>query len=135
MRPTARGCAGSSIRSLASCKVGTRAAAHGSRHHPGVTCATCMGGNVSHVFGSETAGTMLASGFLLLYSAMVVPVQLCMWDYDDPCNKFPTLYFDVFVDIFFMVWPFLQSIMEWRRLANAVPCLSGATLGLRLFHV
>jgi hypothetical protein len=26
-----------------------------------------------------------------------------MWDYDRPCNKFPTLYFDVFVDAFFLV--------------------------------
>ena len=29
--------------------------------------------------------------------------QICLWDYDDPCNKFPTLYFDVLVDCFFLV--------------------------------
>ena len=46
---------------------------------------------------------LLTSAWLLVYTAMVVPIQLCMWNYDDPCNMFPTLYFDVFVDIFFMV--------------------------------
>jgi hypothetical protein len=43
------------------------------------------------------------SGLLLLYSAAVVPFQICMWDYSDPCNTFPTLRFDVCVDTFFMV--------------------------------
>jgi hypothetical protein len=33
----------------------------------------------------------------------VVPFQICVWDYSDPCNMFPTLHFDVFVDTFFMV--------------------------------
>ena len=46
---------------------------------------------------------LLTSAWLLVYTAMVVPIQICMWNYDDPCNMFPTLYFDVFVDIFFMV--------------------------------
>jgi hypothetical protein len=49
------------------------------------------------------AGINFASGCLLIYTAMVAPVQLCLWDYDNPCNKFPTLYFDVFVDIYFLV--------------------------------
>lgn len=43
------------------------------------------------------------SGILLLYSAVIVPVQICMWDYNDPCNIFPTLYFDICVDSFFLV--------------------------------
>jgi hypothetical protein len=43
------------------------------------------------------------SGIFLLYTAVIVPVQICMWTYDDPCNKFPTLFFDVVVDSFFMV--------------------------------
>ena len=47
---------------------------------------------------------LLTSAWLLVYTAMVVPIQICMWNYDDPCNMFPTLYFDVFVDIFFMVY-------------------------------
>ncbi len=29
--------------------------------------------------------------------------QICLWNYDDACNAFPTLYFDVFVDAFFLV--------------------------------
>jgi hypothetical protein len=45
----------------------------------------------------------LLSGVLLLYTAIIVPVQICMWKYDDPCNAFPTLYFDVIVDSFFLV--------------------------------
>ena len=46
---------------------------------------------------------LLTSAWLLVYTAMIVPIQICMWNYDDPCNMFPTLYFDVFVDLFFMV--------------------------------
>ncbi len=46
---------------------------------------------------------LFVSAILLLYSAVVVPFQLCMWDYTDPCNIFPTLNFDMFVDSFFMV--------------------------------
>jgi hypothetical protein len=46
---------------------------------------------------------LLASGMLLFYTALVVPVQIFMWDYSDPCNKFPTLFFDVLVDLFFLV--------------------------------
>ena len=49
------------------------------------------------------AGMLLTSAALLLYTATIVPIQVCMWNYDDPCNMFPTLYFDVFVDAFFMV--------------------------------
>ncbi len=46
---------------------------------------------------------LFVSAILLLYSAAVVPFQICMWDYNDPCNVFPTLQFDMFVDVFFMV--------------------------------
>jgi hypothetical protein len=46
---------------------------------------------------------LFSSGTLLFYTAMVVPVQIFMWDYSDPCNTFPTLYFDVLVDLFFIV--------------------------------
>lgn len=46
---------------------------------------------------------LFISGFLLLYTATVVPVQMFLWDYSDPCNKFPTLFFDVIVDCFFVV--------------------------------
>jgi hypothetical protein len=46
---------------------------------------------------------LFISGTLLFYTAMVMPVQIFMWDYGDPCNKFPTLYFDVIVDSFFLV--------------------------------
>jgi hypothetical protein len=46
---------------------------------------------------------LVASALFLLYTAVIVPVQLCLWTYDDPCEKFPTLYFDVIVDTFFLV--------------------------------
>jgi hypothetical protein len=48
-------------------------------------------------------GMLFASGILLFYTAMVVPIQIFVWDYSDSCNMFPTLYFDIFVDVFFMV--------------------------------
>ncbi len=46
---------------------------------------------------------MMTNAVLLVYTLILVPVQICLWNYDDPCNKFPTLYFDVIVDTFFMV--------------------------------
>jgi hypothetical protein len=46
---------------------------------------------------------LLSSTLVLIYTAVIVPVQICMWNYDDPCDMFPTLFFDVFVDAFFMV--------------------------------
>ena len=46
---------------------------------------------------------LFCSAALLLYTAVVVPVQICLWTYEDPCTSFPTLYFDVMVDAFFMV--------------------------------
>jgi hypothetical protein len=45
----------------------------------------------------------MLSGALLLYTAIIVPVQILMWNYEDPCVMFPTLYFDLLVDLFFMV--------------------------------
>ena len=46
---------------------------------------------------------LISSSLLLVYTAIIVPVQICMWSYDDPCNAFPTLPFDVIVDSFFLV--------------------------------
>jgi hypothetical protein len=46
---------------------------------------------------------LVANAFLLVYTTILAPVQICFWNYEDPCNKFPTLYFDVIVDAFFMV--------------------------------
>jgi hypothetical protein len=55
-------------------------------------------------FSSRLPAVMLfLSGVLLLYTAITVPVQICLWSYDDPCNTFATLYFDVAVDSFFLV--------------------------------
>jgi hypothetical protein len=58
---------------------------------------------VESEIANPAAVELLFSGLLLLYTAVVAPVQICMWNYEDPCNKFPTLYFDVFVDAFFLV--------------------------------
>ncbi len=46
---------------------------------------------------------LFCSAALLLYTAVIVPVQICLWSSEDPCNAFPTLYFDVIVDAFFVV--------------------------------
>ena len=43
------------------------------------------------------------SCLLLAYSSYAVPMQLSFWDREDPCNPFPTLYIDIFVDSFFIV--------------------------------
>ena len=44
------------------------------------------------------------SGVLLLYTAIIAPVQIFLWEFnEEECNKFPSLFFDVFVDVFFMV--------------------------------
>ena len=48
------------------------------------------------------AAILFLSGALLLYTALVVPVQILVWDYSDPCQTFPTLYFDIGVDTFFL---------------------------------
>ena len=46
---------------------------------------------------------LFVSGMFLLYTAIVVPVQMFMWDYTDPCHTFPTLFADVFIDSYFLV--------------------------------
>jgi len=67
-----------------------------------------QGSRVIHPASPFFSGLVILSGLLLIYTAAVVPVQLFMWNYDKPCNKFPTLSFDVFVDSFFLVEVFLQ---------------------------
>ncbi len=67
-------------------------------------------------FPAGPAGELLLSGVLLLYTAVVAPVQICLWNYDDPCNAFPTLYFDVFIDAFFLVRTFTARAHAHTRL-------------------
>ena len=44
------------------------------------------------------------SGMLLLYTAIIAPAQVFLWEFnEEECNVFPTLYFDILVDIFFLV--------------------------------
>ena len=43
--------------------------------------------------------------------------QLSFWVSDNPCYTFPTLYFDVFVDTFFLVRP------QHRPLRNVLHCV------------
>ena len=64
-------------------------------------------------------GMLFCSAALLLYTAVIVPVQICLWNYEDPCNAFPTLYFDVIVDAFFMV-----SALRAGYTGTAPPSLS-----------
>jgi hypothetical protein len=50
------------------------------------------------------AAFLFVSGTLLLYTAIISPAQVFLWEFkEEECNVFPTLYFDIFVDIFFMV--------------------------------
>ena len=63
---------------------------------------------------------LLLSGMLLFYTAAIVPVQICMWNYDDPCNIFPTLHFDIIVDTFFLV-PLARASESSPRAPPIVP--------------
>jgi hypothetical protein len=49
------------------------------------------------------AGILFTSGLLLVYTALVVPIQMLLWDYSNQCIMFPTLYIDMMVDSFFLV--------------------------------
>jgi hypothetical protein len=49
------------------------------------------------------AGLLFTSGLLLVYTALVVPIQMLLWDYSNQCKMFPTLYIDMIVDCFFLV--------------------------------
>ncbi len=62
------------------------------------------------------------SCLLLAYSSYAVPMQLSFWSNDDPCNPFPTLYIDIFVDTFFMVPPppFSEPRQRYSPLSNAL---------------
>ncbi len=53
--------------------------------------------------GCVRAAVEIFSGCLLLYTAFVVPVQLSFWNSNDPCDTNPTLPFDMFTDLFFLV--------------------------------
>ncbi len=46
---------------------------------------------------------LFTSGLLLVYTALVVPIQILLWDYSNQCRMFPTLYIDMMVDTFFLV--------------------------------
>ena len=59
--------------------------------------------SISFLIHAFAAVMLFVSASLLLYSAVIVPFQICMWDYTNPCNIFPTLRFDMCVDTFFMV--------------------------------
>jgi hypothetical protein len=63
---------------------------------------------------------LFVSAILLLYSAVVVPFQICMWDYSDPCNIFPTLQFDIFVDTFFLVLSVLYNSNVYSIVTTAL---------------
>jgi hypothetical protein len=53
---------------------------------------------------------LFVSGTFLLYTVIMAPVQIFVWEFNETeCNLFPTLYFDMFVDMFFMV-KFMQML-------------------------
>ncbi len=61
-------------------------------------------------------GMMFWSGLLLLYTAVVVPAQIFLWDYSEQCNTFPTLFVDVAVDSFFLVLELLEESIRITKL-------------------
>ena len=79
---------------------------NGARPPPPAAAAACSG-SIRIRVTLACAVVIATSGLSLLYTAVVVPIQLFLWDYDDPCNVFPTLHLDLFVDLFFLVPPSL----------------------------
>jgi hypothetical protein len=73
---------------------------------------------------------LFISGLFLLYSAVVVPFQICMWDYSDPCNLFPTLQLDLAVDTFFLV-----IFLAQKGGASELYCLLYAVLYVKIILV
>jgi hypothetical protein len=50
------------------------------------------------------AAMVFLSGTFLFYTAVIAPAQIFLWESDETeCKFFPTLYFDLCVDTFFMV--------------------------------
>jgi hypothetical protein len=46
--------------------------------------------------------------------------QLSFWLSDDVCSSFPTLYFDVFVDTFFLVRTSMLAVLLRRKCRNCM---------------
>ena len=61
------------------------------------------GVDAAHPLRCDSAGKLILNAGMLAYSAAIVPVQLSFWEQIDICTAQPTLYFDVFVDSFFLV--------------------------------
>jgi len=55
------------------------------------------------------AAMVFLSGTFLFYTAVIAPAQIFLWESDETeCKFFPTLYFDLCVDTFFMIEICLQ---------------------------
>ena len=68
--------------------------------HIFVDCSQCIQIYCQSVLSNVTtflAGMLFISGLLLLYTALVVPIQIFLWENNDPCTLFPTLRIDLFV--------------------------------------
>ena len=64
---------------------------------------------------------LFLSGTLLLYTAIISPAQIFLWDFkEEECNVFPTLYFDIVVDLFFLV-SYMWVINSSKFLPMTVP--------------
>jgi hypothetical protein len=56
------------------------------------------------IYAKLFAAIIFLSGAFLLYTAVIAPAQIFLWEIDEvECKTFPTLYFDLFVDAFFLV--------------------------------
>ncbi len=75
------------------------------------------------------AGMLFVSAILLLYTAVVAPAQIFMWDYTNTCEYFPTLYLDLLVDSFFLV-----TIPNTFPLLHESDLVSGACVMLLRYY-
>jgi hypothetical protein len=58
---------------------------------------------VLNLSDSCIAVMLFCNAIFLIYTAIISPAQIFLWDNEDDCNTFPTLFLDLCVDSFFMV--------------------------------
>jgi hypothetical protein len=66
---------------------------------------------------------LFISGIFLLYSSVVVPFQIFMWDNSeaaDECHLFPTLLLDVGIDTFFMARQHTKAFLRVKAVGHTI---------------
>jgi len=70
-----------------------------------------QGNRLIHPNSRFAQGMLFLTGLFLFYTAIIVPVQIFVWDYSDPCETYPSLRIDLFVDSYFLFDVFMQFVI------------------------